>query len=772
MSDIARKVQEIVDKRSVRLKKIDVCEKHLAQVVEGMDRLDAAICQMVDQNGNVIPASPYAALLASNPGMAGMVANVRTAACRNAVAKAREKLGHYRLRSARDGVYISVVGLARSGKSAVLQAFSGLNNNFIPSASGSDCTGATSIIHNVEGQRAKVILTFKSREEMVALAQEYLDKMIDDPMKRIRLRPGVIEDIRALKASLLDNNRIASLMEAGSAYGVLRDKLEDLVNHYDEWAPYAGKTEPLVLYDEREIVTFVAQKDDDNREYHKYLVVNTCRIECEFPQAGVGRVMLIDTIGLGDNALGISDSMLKTVRDESDAVIMLIKPTDGAGGGVNSHIVNTLYNPIYEACKDRNLDDWLFYLINHVSKTVTRPNSVIPANTQLCSSARSKILTSGWLGHEPCIVDVMNREETSAFLSMMLDSLMDKLDSVDEIFRKEAEEALREAWHAYNTLAEQLARIAKENVVANTQVNQLILDLIDKQWSLQERTLRALGADWKGKRGKPCPGLFKASVTVLNRMTYGKYIPKVEEIEAALHGPQIVEVTRYYMNNIRTRVKDDFLGVNDVLDRYIDEMKDDVAGKLCGKLNLGRVYPLQEKQETRKWLEEFAQEKLQEYPKLRLAADTLNDFTFSVKGFLTFEVREALETLDPDLYPMDGVQMTKGGMPDYKRIAINIYDELDRRLVMAGKQLRVSIVELCKKPSRGISAEVEDFMDRMLYADGAKREWEKFYTGEASVLWAEEIARHQKNSVVSAEWNELMRSIRQNLSKNRFTLND
>ncbi|MBQ7886266.1 MAG: hypothetical protein IJ313_05165 [Clostridia bacterium] len=768
--DIAASVQEIIDKRSKRLVKIEQCERHLAQVTEGMDALDAVIRQMVDANGAMIAGSPYASLLNDNPGMAAMVAVIDTRACRKAIDDARAKLADYKLRSSRDGVYISVVGVARAGKSAVLQAFSGLNNNFIPSSSGADCTGATSIIHNVSGGRAKVILAFKSREEMVALAQQYLDEMIEDPMKRKHLYK--MEDIRAINL-----NEIRMLMKPGSSKGVFMDKLRDLVEHYDEWSPYAGRTAPLETYDEKEIVTFVAQMDDEGKEYHKYLVVKTCDIECEFPEKGAGKIKLIDTIGLGDNALGIGDTMLRTVRDESDAVIMVIKPNTGTGSGLSSDIVNSLYGPIYESCKDRNLNDWLFYLINHVSKTVEKKGSTIPKNTQLCEMTKATIGTSGWMGHEPCIVDAMDKAETQQFLNMVLCSLMDKLDSVDEVFRKGAEDALKEAWRTYSALVDQIVRIVKDSVTSNTQVNQMLQDLCDKVWEDQSAVLRLMAFEWRKKRSQPCPGLFNASQNVLNRMMYGVYLPRTQagqpdtiEIERALERAQLPEVLSVYMNRIRTRIKDDFVEVSDVLDKYINSMKDGVAQKLCKELSLGRIYAPQDGQSPREWMTEFAQEKLEGYPALKSAVDTINSFTFSVKGFLTYEVREVLEVLDPDLYPVEGVLIMKGGALDRRCTAINIYDELDRRLVIASKKLKTVIIEMCTKPNRGICAEVEDFVDRMLYAKGAKSDWRKFYMGEAGAFWAEEIKQHQANSQVSGEWNDLVHRLRQNLSKSRFTL--
>lgn len=772
MSSVSENVQNIIEKRKERLQKIEACEAHILHVDQALDSLDHELALMINEKGQVLRDSPYADFLSENPGMPGMLLGINTQPCHLALANAKAKLEIYKKRSARDGVYLSVIGIARSGKSAVLQAFSGLNNSFIPSSSGADCTGATSVIHNVIGSHGKVILTFKRREEMVSLAQRYLDEMIEDPLKRIRLRPGVLEDIRDLKDTLLTNGKLVSLMEQGSSKGIYMDKLSAMVLNYDEWACYAGMDGTKELSDEREIVSFVAQMDEEGHRYYKYLVVNTCDIECEFPEKNVGKIRLIDTIGLGDNAMGISDSMLKTVREESDAVIMVIKPNSGTGSGVSSDIVNSLYKPIYDSCKDRNLDDWLFYFINHVSRTVEKNGCAVAQNTSLCEMALATIKNCGWMGHEPCIVDAMNKTQTQAFLNMVLTSLLGKLDRIDEVFRREAEKALEETRLLYNMLASQIDQIAKENATANTQVSQRIIDLRENALSQTIAILRGLSAEWREKRREPCPTVFNSSIIVLNRMMYGTYIPSIETIEDQLRRYQIIEVTRRYMNQIRTRVKNDFLSVNGVLDSYIDRMKDAVGTTLSRDLALNRLYPVPERQAPRAWMRELADEKFENYPQIRMAMQTLCDFTISVKGFLNYEVREALEMLDPDLHPIEGVQMFKNGMPDHKRIAMNIYDELDRRLVLASKRLNASIREMCTQPNRCISAEVGDFTDRLLYADGVMLEWEKFYTGEAGVLWADEIAAYQKNSVIGNRWQAVIREIRRNMNHSKFTIEE
>jgi len=254
-----------------------------------------------------------------------------------------------------------------------------------------------------------------------------------------------------------------------------------------------------------------------------------------------------------------------------------------------------------------------------------------------------------------------------------------------------------------------------------------------------------LAQEWHVKRMQPCAGLIDAAQNVLNRMMYGMYLPRtkdgrpdLDEIEAKIGCAQpgdafspdmnnvLNDIINGIMNDIRLHVRADFDGVGDALPKYIDRMKDSVACRLCGDLSLGRLYPPREGQPPREWMAAFVKERLGDYPALRAAVEAVNGFSFGVGGYLTYEVWEALEVLDPKLYPIKGVlSLLSDGTMDCRRTAINLYDELDRRLVGASKRLKAGIVEICTKPSRAISAGVGNFTDRMLYDREVRRELEK-----------------------------------------------
>lgn len=773
-TNIAQKVQRIIDKRADRLVQIKSCFDHLNCLTDIIEQLERTRSEMVNEQGEPLLHGRFGKMLADSPGLAGMINCLSLAHCRNAIGVARQKLADYELRSKRDRVYISVVGLARTGKSAILQGFSGLDNNVIPSFDAEDCTGVTSVIYNYPGRKTRAILTFKSRETMLELVQSYVDKLIADPTNKYVLHS--FEDIRRLRTDAADSGiiEIKRRIRTGSADILLLNYLTKIADSYDEWAPLAGRQGELVLEDEDEIITYVAQnngkeKTDLRRHtYYKYLAVDTCRIECSFPAQDLGKIVLVDTIGLGDHAIGIADSMLRTVRDESDAVIMVINPADSSGSGINSAVKKELYEPIETACKGRNLRDWLFFLINHVKNPkIGEDGTLLRAiNTTHCNNARDTLQTTNWSETEPSIVDAMDRNELMDFLHMVLEDLMKRLDSVDAIFHKDAADALEGVWREYAAIADQVSQISKTAVITNYQTNQLIQSLFDDTWKEIERTLNMFAMEWKEKRNRPCSGLFDATKDILDAMRYGgKYIPSQEELEEDLKRGDPLGTWKNAMDSARTQIKNDFLASNGELNKYIISMKTSVANVLYEKLQFSKISEMQAGQTPIEWLRAFNEDKLTGYPHLQFAVEALLGFDFSVKGFLTYEVREALCQLDPSLQVMPNVVS-----PIFRRTAINIYDELDRRMVAASQELQEDIRSLCIKPSRALSAEVEDFVDRLLRAPKIRLEWNQFFLAEAGMFWSQELAQNQQGAAVNQAWNDLTQNIRKYNVHTKFML--
>lgn len=336
-------------------------------------------------------------------------------------------------RFSRDSITISIVGKARSGKSRLVQSISNLPAAVIPDYPVMDCTGAVSTIENrpgmfdnaPEGMKQEAHLTFKTEDQMIKTVQTYLDKLIPAEKGRIIIRRlSEISD-----KTLID--RVTAKMVSGRAENALLHYLKAYVEHYDEWAPLVVKKSDVIRKD-TEIATYVAQSNGKGEYCYKYLAVDTCRIYCTFDYRDAGKITLIDTVGLGNNSLGIAEDMLEVINDKSDAVVFLHLPYSPAGGYVDSEITNA-YRLIKDSCRDRDLSKWLFWLIND--------STALSNSRARCEACVKTLKILNWPLAMTAIADVSDQEQVrEAFLIPMLKILAANLDTIDSLYTKELDD--------------------------------------------------------------------------------------------------------------------------------------------------------------------------------------------------------------------------------------------------------------------------------------------------------------------------------------------
>lgn len=98
------------------------------------------------------------------------------------------------------------------------------------------------------------------------------------------------------------------------------------------------------------------------------MLVNTTRFKtrenrvresyCRF-YSYCGKLVLVDTIGLGAIQFGIEEAMPDTLDRECDAAVVVTRPISG----IQTEDTN-FYQNIRDRFKDRALEKWLFYLVN------------------------------------------------------------------------------------------------------------------------------------------------------------------------------------------------------------------------------------------------------------------------------------------------------------------------------------------------------------------------------------------------------------------------
>ena len=744
---ISQFVEDIIARRNAKIPVIEGKRQELYGILKALDSFDDLKYQIVDDNGEVLPGK-YQYLAAKDPAIAIKLGALSTRECREKIDTALDACDTVTKRFSRDRINISVVGKARIGKSRLLQSITDLDAQVIPTSDLTDCTGAVSVIENdpsMEAGKVKATITFKSEKQIVETVQTYLDVMIEDPGKKI-----VIRSLRQIRE--LDLDDIARRMPQFSAHTDKLVHLERYVKNYEEWISLVDSA-PVVLTDKAEIQTYVAQHDNNDKRFNKYLAVDSCHIRCGFHYSEAGKITLLDSVGLEDTAIGIMDDLLKLVNEESDAVIFLHKPENGAGGGFPKSM-SDIYQEILKGCPNRDLNHWLFWLINEDKR--------INNSAYLCKTAMDILNKRNWAGEIRKIIDVSDQDQVrEQFLIPLLQHLRDHLNDIDKLYTDDLQKALDVVRKEFNSFCASAKKVMSSQI--NTAAN--ILPEMHKDVAIAQKhrtgSLRKLALEEKKLRDVSCDVLFDRVRDILDDMDNGSMIPTKEEILGQIQcGDEPGKIYIDYCNRLRNGVTQRFSGVDGALTDLVEGVKNQIAQILYADeaCRLGRIMAMSDGEKPYMWLKDFADTTLEPeaYPNLNTAFMNVYNFDFSVRGFLTYEVRACMDVLDPQISNSPHNLIVEN---DDDRTAERIRHWLDRNLRDVAEELEASLSDLFNKPHRAFFAIIKEFSDKVDFSEEVQDEWLRLYSENYPVVWSEKYQGMAVANNAFAEWNDMLKNL-------------
>ena len=657
----------------------------------------------------------------------------------------------------RDEISIAVVGGARQGKSQLLQTISGLDNTIIPAFTAGDCTGATSVIQNVPGSNPTAKLDFYSRQEIMETVQKYLDIIYG--------KNGFVlnrfEDIGMLSVSQLE-----SAIQDGSPEKVKFDHLRKYIEHFDDWAQLVDR-ETMVISDPGKIQQYVAQHNGktegtpEREDYFKYLAVKRAVISCEFRNPEAGRIVLRDTIGLGDTAIGISDKMLETIRLDSDAAIVIRRPEVGVGKLDESDY--SLYKQLNGAFESRDMEKWLFWLVN-----CTTADSPFGNNEERCKAYQKKLLDKAWNIADCSIVNVADSQAVNdEYLPEVLRMLIRNIDTVDASILSELDSQAEKAFAEFQTIRDDIQRVLLQSIDIQNKT-----DFLEDKWD-EFYGFGFMGKikdsrnKWRLSRKKPCEALQKKVNEIMENAR--DLVPSQETLQkkAGAGGSNAETAYTWGRNTLRTEFTKQFLDIDEsVLREEVMKFKTEIVEILTSDEGgrLGRLMPVDDIDE---WLLRFSDQyfKKEKYDEFRTAFQMLAGWQLTVRGFLMPKIRHSI---DSHLNPEDtGTTIPKGADAAW------VYRKLDADIRSVKEELEPvfgvyddgedadgeDTNKLFSDPNKAFYATIAEFYDRIgfSYFNGwqADKRWFDFFAEYVTTLWSNEFLEQEQMNQIVQKWMQL-----------------
>ena len=773
---INHKIQNIVELRAKHLPKIDEELGNLDKIAKALNELDALRMEVKTEldNGQGV----YFSMLTGNPKMQQAYNKVDTGKVRELLASQRSKLENLKKRFFRKTVCIAMIGYERQGKSTFLQAISGLNNKVIPAYSGTSCTGAVSVIHNIEGE-FHVDVTYYTVNEFLEIIKQKLNKFFPNRHFSINT-PHDLLNVDLSGFSTADKDLNGEFVKFKEAY----------TEHVNDYWDLLGQG--TVSYnDENDVIRHVAQYEEfdswvsgseertDNdgkviyvKNYYKYLAVKNVHIYKKFEMIDSKLIELVDTIGMGTFSENekIKEEMFRVLREDCDAAVDLFKP--GTSGGFSNE-QSSILQEIANRLEDRDPSKWIVYVINRIKAGSGRNEGNIPAILHQVGEFLKYMTVKpiAW------VEDVDGRNPTevrSKLVEPLLKLITDNLPTLDALIMEDANTTGGSLKTAYYQLVNDVEAVISDSLMRGNSEGKKFDELYEK---LELRSaLRKLDEDNYGKRkDKPCVEIEKAISAVVENLY--NVIPDKSKIEKAIdEGAESPDqIYAECCDEMRTRIVREFDSVSDcIISPLRDNAKEAVAKVLFEDGRMGNIplkgYAIKDGPSL-DWLNCLVEEKVKEsdFPRLRKILSYVLKYDFTIKYNIEYDVTSNLGAID------------KMNHSEYKPFNQIPFGTVEERTMGILKQLINKVPELQRKlrigkdkfaliPSHSFWAMINNFRTDIVRGDDTRRDLKEFYRENAWSVWKDEFSAMVYEQQAFGKWNDLAQTLSELYSSSQFII--
>lgn len=786
MPTITEKINEIIDRRlgrgqwtgRGRLQQIERAEAKMElirqRIKELQDLLELIRHQQTEQRGE------YYAMLQKESEMKEKLEAVNTANVMEGITALEEELEVLKKRFSRESVQIAMIGRERQGKSTLIQSITNLGNDVIPAFDGSSCTGAVSIIHNYDGP-FYVDLTFFERSELVTTINDKLKRYF--PGQSFRITSP--EQIPSLATQIGDSAR-------GDA---LKFKT-DYIDHYTDYCELIGHT-PMTLNEEAIVAQYVAQyqlftereqapvgyeveetptKDGKGVQYKvlyfKYLAVKSANIFTRFEYRDSGKLVLVDTIGIGPKDDGsIRAQMLKVIREDCDGAIDIFRP-DSLGNCIDDK-QHEILKAISLKFADRMVDKWFVYVINEVREGDGRNMHLTP---QLLKDAQA--LANGDETKFAWATKVCGKDQGEVIQNLVIPQLnliTENLDDIDLSMMKKAEAKSLALYNEYVMLCQSVRAVLSSSFLSQGQPIKDLEDLFKKLTI--SSAMRQLDDTKFSMQDKPCEEI-AARLSEITEETIFDALPDLDEIIKEVKDGVLtpVEIFTKKIHEFRNRIFDFYEDVNIEQLRPLQEaVKMEMMELLYDEGMLGKIplvgYNASDGPST-EWLAVLIKETADQknYPDIYDALHLILDYQISIEGLIEYNVAKSVHLINPmypEFYTMPFIPLPTNNVEDQ---ANHILQEIFNRITHIQENMRKWTNDFAMIPSHSFFARVRKVREKLFLSPEGFKQLRYYYFANSSSVWREEIKGKEMVATAFGGWNDMCEQLSALMDKKNFEI--
>lgn len=213
-------------------------------------------------------------------------------------------------------------------------------------------------------------------------------------------------------------------------------------------------------------------------------------------------------------------------------------------------------------------------------------------------------------------------------------------------------------------------------------------------------------------------------------------------------------------HEVRTNLSERFLHFDDALKDSLETAKSKVVKVLIDSGKLGNIV----EGEGSEFLLNLLDKIPEDLSKLIKGFSTLATFELQYRGLIQHRVRKHLDVLTPDRtkYKLNDTFSNLFGQNNTnEQKAQKIYDNLLKAQKEAVENCKKELAQILIEPNQAGFAIVEEFVDRVLRAEGIREEWQVLLQEYAPQVWQEDYDVTNADYQLKQEWIYLVEDIEQ-----------